>query len=195
MSWSSHKHGTGWGQPGTKKGVGKEFNFPPDFVIASGAFGNQDMDMRIPLETAAKGMKDADKARCELLRAVDFVEHLKDNFFDRLKKEIEKFPVFKKKVADFLRNRKNQVPVSAAYGFQRNRSRALDGIEIPTSGTKTAAAVKRDELDIATGFTFINSATVIRIATMNHAVDIFNNGCSWFEQNHNLLIMLNKNLL
>ena len=175
--------------------IRKESDPAPELVIAGSAFCEKDMNMGVPLKTAAKSMEDADKARSKLFRAVDFAKHLENNFLNGMEKEIEEIPVLKKIVPDFLGDGKNQVSVFAVEKFKRNRSRTLNGIEITAGRTKTAAAMKRNDLNIATGFAFINCAAIIGITAMDHAVDIFNNCGSWFEQDHNLLVMFNKNLL
>lgn len=54
----------------------------PGSEIASAAFGNQCMDMRLPFQVPAKGMEDTDKTRSEVFRLVKFEEHTQDDVPD-----------------------------------------------------------------------------------------------------------------
>lgn len=53
-----------------KEGEIKVTNFAPGNGITGAAFGNQAVDMRVPFEVAAEGVKDTDKARGKKLGAV-----------------------------------------------------------------------------------------------------------------------------
>ena len=50
----------------SEKRIVKMFNNTPRRNIARTAFGDQDMDMRIPLKASAKGMQYANESRCKI---------------------------------------------------------------------------------------------------------------------------------
>ena len=47
----------------------------PGSKAASATFGNEGMDMGIPFQISAKGMKDTDKARGKMFRFVELKKH------------------------------------------------------------------------------------------------------------------------
>ncbi|BDZ82938.1 hypothetical protein Lac2_24340 [Claveliimonas bilis] len=55
---------------------------------ANAAFGNETMDMRIPFQIPAKGMKDTDKTRSKAFSIVIFEEHTGDDAVDSRKEGI-----------------------------------------------------------------------------------------------------------
>lgn len=71
-------------QKGGLKGVTQEFVVEVFFMtpakrIPNPAFGNETMDMGIPFQVPAKGMKDTDKPRSKEFGFVIFMEHTRDN--------------------------------------------------------------------------------------------------------------------
>ena len=47
----------------------------PNGIIANAAFRKENMDMRIPLQASAEGMKNADVTGGKVFCLVDFVKH------------------------------------------------------------------------------------------------------------------------
>lgn len=71
-------------QKGGLKGVTQEFVVEVFFMtpakrIPNPAFRNETMDMGIPFQVPAKGMKDTDKPRSKEFGFVIFMEHTRDN--------------------------------------------------------------------------------------------------------------------
>lgn len=48
----------------------------PEAFVRKAAFGNEAVDMRVPLQRASESMEDAEKARYKVLGHVDLIEHM-----------------------------------------------------------------------------------------------------------------------
>lgn len=67
-----------------KMGIG-----PPGSKVASTAFRNQGMDVRIPFQIPSKGMEDADKTRSKMFGPVKLEEHTQDDIPDRMEQAVK----------------------------------------------------------------------------------------------------------
>ncbi len=67
-----------------KMGIG-----PPGSKVASAAFRNQGMDVRIPFQIPSKGMEDADKTRSKMFGPVKLEEHTQDDIPDRMEQAVK----------------------------------------------------------------------------------------------------------
>ncbi len=74
----------------TKKVIGKVLNRSPGSEVTGATFRNKGMDMRIPFEISAKGMKDADEARSKEFTLIHLEKHTKNNITDRVKEAVQK---------------------------------------------------------------------------------------------------------
>lgn len=97
-----------------------------------------------------------------------------DNALNCFKKKTEKRSVFQKKMSEFRINGKNTVAVLDIDDLKRHGSGAGDGISGATGRAESAVAAKGNKLESATTVTAIHCATKRRIATSDHAVNIFN---------------------
>lgn len=66
--------------------VGKVF---PRSNATDSDFGNEDMDVRIPLKTAAEGVEDTDKTGSKTFGFVELAEHTKNDITNRIKETVE----------------------------------------------------------------------------------------------------------
>lgn len=119
-------------------------------------------------------MKDQNETGSEIFGFVIFMKQTEDNALDCLKKKTEKRYVFQKKVSEFRINGKNIVAVLNIDDLKRHGSGAVDGIFGATSRAESAVTAKGNKLESATTVTAIHCATKRRIATSDHAVNIFN---------------------
>lgn len=138
-------------------------------------FGNENVNMRIPLKATPKGMKNTDKAGSKMLSFIEFAEHTKNNVANRMKKTIEQRAVSAEEDTKFLRNGKNAMSVNALNDFERHGSGALDGIEISAGRAETAFAAKGNKFERTTRRTPIHGSAISRISAMNHLFDAFKN--------------------
>ena len=52
-------------------------------------FGDEDVNVRIPLEAASKGVENTNETRSETLSFIEFAEHTKNNVPDGMEKAVE----------------------------------------------------------------------------------------------------------
>ncbi len=122
------------------------------------------MNMRIPFQVAAEGMKNTDKTGNQGLGFINVVEHAKNNTTNSRKKGVQKSPVIKEIVSEFFRNGKDTMPVCTVNELRSHGSRALDGIFVAAGGAETAVAAKGTKLKKAAARTGIHGAAKRRIA-------------------------------
>ena len=72
----------------TKKFVRKMFNDTPMRKITGCTFGNEHMNMRIPLKATPKSVKNANKPGSKILGFVKFIKHKEDSICSSFKKKI-----------------------------------------------------------------------------------------------------------
>lgn len=158
-----------------QKSVVKMFYTLPRSNTSDSDFGDEDVNVRIPLEAASKGVENTNEARSKMLRFIKFAEHAKDDIADGMKKAVEQRTISAEKDTKFFRNSEYTMPVNALNDFERHRSSALDRIEISTRRTETAFAAKRNKFESTTRRTPVHSTAERRIPAMNHLFDVFKN--------------------
>ena len=72
-----------------QKSIVEMFDAFPRSNAPDGDFGDEDMNVRIPLKAAPKGVKNADKAGSKTLGFIEFAEHAKNDVTDGMKKTVE----------------------------------------------------------------------------------------------------------
>lgn len=87
------------------------------------------------------------------------------------------------------------MPVGHIDQFKRHVGGAFHGIFISASGTKTAMAAERHKLKLAAFRAAVHGATVRRVATVDHLLDIFNDSVAGMKGIYHFLIMVSKNFL
>ena len=159
----------------TKKRVVKMLDSFPRSNTSNSDLRNKNMNMRIPLKTAAKGMENTNETGSKVLSFVEFAEQAKNDIPDGMKKTVEQRTVSAKENAKFFGDSENAMSVNALNDFERHGSSALNGIEIAAGRTKAAFAAKRDKFERTTRSTPEHSSAVSRISAMNHLFDAFEN--------------------
>lgn len=171
-------------------------NFTPYRFIAGATLRDENMYMRIPLQTAAKSVKDANETGSKVFRFIHFLKHIKNTVSNRAKEEIKEGAVFTEKDTELFRDGKNAMTMRSADEFKRHRRGAFERIEITARRTKTAFASKRDELKLTAMIAAVKSEAVFGVSAMEHFIDIFKNGTT--NSNTavgNCMKMIIKNLL
>lgn len=159
----------------------KVFKALPGSNASDGNFGNQDMNMRIPLEAASKGMKNANETGSKMLSFIELTKHMKNDVANRMKKAVEQRTISAKEDTEFFRNGKDAMTVNGLDELEGHRSSALDRVEISTGRTKAALAAKRNKFERTTRSTPVHGAAERRITAMNHFIDVFHNDGRSFE--------------
>ena len=153
-----------------KMGIG-----PPGSKVASAAFRNESMDVRIPFQIPSKGMEDADKARSKEFRLIKFEEHAQDDVPDRMKEAVKEGVVLKKKAAEFLGDGKDTVSVVAGKELTGHTKGAFLVIHVPAGRTEPAFTGKGNEFKVTTMRASEESAPIRRVVAMEHFVDVIQN--------------------
>ena len=158
-----------------QKSIVKMFYTLPRGNTPDSNFGDEDVNVRIPLEATSKGVENTDEAGRKMLRFIKFAEHAKDDIADGMKKAVEQRTISAEKDAKFFGNGKNTMPVNTLNDFKGHRSSSLDRIEISARRTETAFAAKRNKFERTTRRTPVHGAAERRIPAMNHLFDVFKN--------------------
>lgn len=152
------------------------FDFAPNGFVAGTAFGKKNVDVRIPLKAAPKGMKNANEAGSEVFGFVQLLKHKKNTIGNSSEKAVQKVAIFAKENAELFGDSKNTMTVRGANKFKRHSGGAFDGIKIAARRTKTAFASKGNELKLTAMFATVKSKAVFRITAMKHFVYVFKDG-------------------
>ena len=81
-------------------------------------FRNEAVDVGIPFQISAKGMKDHDKTRSKIHGLIPLEKHAGNNTVDGVEETVEQCRVIKKELAEVLVNGKNTMAVSNIYEFE-----------------------------------------------------------------------------
>ena len=92
----------------------------------------------------------------------------------------------------FLWDGEDTMSMDAGNEFAGHVERAELIIFVTTSRAKTAVTTKRNKFKVATVGTTVHGATVRRVTTMNHLVDIFNDSRTWMEFVNHMFIIISK---
>lgn len=106
--------------------VGKVF---PRSNATDSDFGNEDMDVRIPLKAAAEGVEDTDKTGSKTFGFVELAEHTKNDITNRIKETVEKGTISAKENTEFFGNGKHTMSVDTLNEFKGHGSCAMNGIK------------------------------------------------------------------
>lgn len=163
----------------SEKSIVEVRNMPPLPKIAVTTFGNEAVNVRIPFEIPAKGMKNHDESRDKVLRLVELGKHTQNNTGNSMKKTMKQGAIFREERAKILINGKNTMAMSNVNEFKSHGSSTFHRVLITTGGTKTAVTAERDKLEIAAMLTAIHGTAEGGVTTMDHFVHVFNNGITW----------------
>ena len=153
-------------------------------------FGNENVNMRIPLKAAPKGMKNTDKAGSKMFSLIEFAEHAKNDVADRMKKAVEQRAISTEEDTELFGDGKDTMPMNALNELKGHRSSALDRIEISARGAETALTAERNEFERTTRRTPVHCTAEGRSSTMNHFLDTFKNNWACFQGILDFFVMI-----
>ena len=130
----------------------------PEAIVAVTALGNQAMDMGVPFEIPAEGMKDHDETGSEVHRLILFKKHAGNNTVYGMEKTAKERAVFEKKVPKLFVNGKDTMAVGDVNELKGHRGSAIHSIFVPTGRTKAAVTAKRNKLEITAVRAGVHSA-------------------------------------
>ena len=160
-----------------KESVVEVFKFSMGTINGDSGFGDDTVDMRIPLKRATKGMKNKDKAGSKAFGFVFLVKKSKKDSLNGREETVQERTVIEEKMTELLRNGKDAVTVSTVNKPERHSSGAVNGVHVATSRAKAGVTSERNKLK-ETAFAEIHGTTEGRITAVEHPVDVFNDGRS-----------------
>lgn len=163
----------------TKKTIVEMVDMSPQSVVAATAFRDKTVDVRVPLQVSAKGMKNHDKARSEVHGFILLKKHAGDHAADGMKETVEQGTVMKKEKTKILINGKDTVAMLGIYKLKGHGGSALHGIKVTTGGAEAAVAAERYKFKLATVRAAIHGAAKGWISAVDHFIYVFNNGITW----------------
>ena len=175
--------------------VVKMFDITPKAVIGVAALGNETVDMRVPFQVAAKSMEDHDEAGSEVQGFILLEEHAGDDAGNGMEETVEQRAVIKKKVPEIFINGKDTVSIRNIKQFKSHRCSAAHGIKITTGRAEAAAAAERNIFNLATARTAVHGAAKRGIPTVDHFINIFNDGIPGMQCINHFFKMVCKNAL
>lgn len=118
----------------------------PETIVAITALRNKTMDMRVPFEIPAKGMKDHDETGSEVHGFVLLKKHTGNNTVYGMEKTIEEGAVIEEKIPKLFINGKDTMAVGDINEFKGHRGGAFHGIFVTASRTEAAIAAEGNEI-------------------------------------------------
>ena len=129
----------------TEESIVKVIDITPETVVTVAAFRNQAVDMRIPFQIPAKGMKNHDKTGSEIHGHINFKKHSRNNAVYGMKEAVKEGTILQKEIPELAVNGENTVSVDAVDEFKGHRSSALHGVQIPAGRAEAAVAAEGNE--------------------------------------------------
>ena len=166
----------------------------PEAIIAVTALRNKAMDMRVPFEIPAEGMKDHDETGREVHGFILLKKHTGDNTVYGMEKTIEERAVIEEKVTKLFINGKDTMTVGDINELKGHRGSAFHGIFVTAGGTEAAVAAKRDKLEPA-AVGQPNMAPPKEGSPQLTSYRYFLSQYPWMEGIYNLFIMVSENNL
>lgn len=125
-------------------GIVEVIDIAPETIIAVAAFRNQAVDMRVPFQISAKGVKDHDETGSEVHGLILLKKHTGNNTVHGMEEAVKEGTVTQKKLPELLINREDAMAVDDIYELKGHRSSALHGVEITTGRAEAAVTAERD---------------------------------------------------
>lgn len=154
-------------------------DIPPETITAVTAFRNEAVNVGIPFQVSAKGVKNHDKTGSKIHGFVLFEKHAGNNAVNSMKKAVKERAVIQEKSPELLINGKNTMPVGNIDQLKGHRGSALHGIKVAASRTEAAVAAERDEFQLSTVRTTVHGTAKGRVTTVDHFIYVFNNRSTW----------------
>jgi len=140
-----------------------------------GSLGNENMDVRIELEVATKGVKKLDESKGTAFPS-GFLgltpDQVNKRFVDTVKQNVEETAVFTEIGTQFLGDREHELTMRNIQTTRRNGLGALFAILLSTRGTNPGMAGQSLNLIILALRTGKEEISVLPVATANHSMNV-----------------------
>ena len=108
-----------------------------------------------------------------------------------MKETVKERAILQEKITEGRINGKNAMTVSDINELKGHRGSAIHGIFITAGRAETAVTTERNKLEISA----VDTATIRRITTVDHLIDIFHLSRSGMKSIFDFFIMICKDLL
>lgn len=179
----------------TKESIVEVADITPEAIVTVTTFRNEAMDVGVPFQISAKGMKDHDKTGSKIQGFILFEKHAGNNTVDSVEEAVEQCPVIKEEPAEVFVNGKDTMPVDNVYQLEGHGGGTLHGVEVSAGRAEAAVAPEGDKFQFAAFGAAEHCPAKGGIATVDHFIDIFHHSFSWVESIYNFFIMVCKNSL
>jgi hypothetical protein len=112
-----------------------------------------------------------------------------------MEQAVEEFTVLKEEMAEVFIYGENTMPVSNINQLEGHVGGTFHGILIPAGRTETAVTAERNEFKFSTFRTAVHGATIRRVTTINHLLDVFNHSVARMKSIYHFFIMIGKDSL
>lgn len=153
----------------------------PETIVAVTALRNKTMDMRVPFEVPAEGMKDHDETGSEVQGFILLKKHTGNNTVYGMEKTIEEGAVIEEKVAKVFINGKDTMAVGDINEFKGHRGSAFHSIFISARRAETAVATERNKFELTAVRTAVHGTAKGRISAVDHLINVFHLSFSGME--------------
>ena len=154
-------------------GIVEVIDIAPETIIAVAAFRNQAVDMRVPFQISAKGVKDHDETGSKVHGLILFKKHTGDNAVYGMEETVKERTVIEEKLPELFINGKNTMTVGDIEQLKGHGSSTLHCVEISAGRAEAAMAAKRNKFELSTEGTAIHSPTKGRVTTVDHFIHVF----------------------
>jgi len=187
-------------QEGRLEGIAEErvieiSDVPPQAAVPQAAFGDQAVDMGVPLQVAAEGVEDADETGSEGLGFVHPEEHAQDDAPYGREKTVQEGTVGKEERPQLFRNGEDAMAVPDIDNLEGHGESTVDGILVSACGAETAVAAERDELQLPADRTAIHGTAERGIAAVDHLVDVLDDRWAGMHRIDDFLVMVPEDSL
>ena len=170
-------------------------DIPPQAAVSQAAFGDQAVDMGVPLQVAAEGVEDADESGGEGLGFVHPEEHAQDDAPYGREKTVQEGAVGKEERPQLFRNGEDAMAVPDIDDLEGHGEGTVDGILVPACGAETAVAAEGDELQLPADRTAIHGTAERGIAAVDHLVDVLDDRWAGMHRIDDFLVMIPEDSL
>ena len=98
-----------------------------------------------------------------------------------MEKTVQEGTVFEKEGTEVFVDGKDTVSMGNINEFKGHRGSTFHGVLVTTGGAETAVTAKGDKLEFSAFGTTVHSATVGRVAAVDHLIHIFNDRITWMK--------------
>ena len=168
---------------------------PPGTVITVTALRNEAVDVGIPFQVSAQGVKNHDKTGSGIQGFVLSEKHAGNNAVNSMKMATKEGAAIQEKISELPINGKDAVAVGNIHKLKGHRGCALHSVEIAAGRAEAAVAAERDEFQLSKVRKAVHGTAKGRVTTVDYFIYVFNNRSTWMQYINHFFIMVLKNIM